>query len=199
MLAALLLAISYGKEIVPLLAMRCGACHGLRSMNPAADLGLRTYADVMRGGNLGRVVVPGDPEKSLLIHFIDGRRGAGQRMPAGAAPLAEKEIERIRRWIEEGARDDQAEAEARVMRLAGVKLDAKRQLHVRASAPVDCFVTVALVAGGRTLYVQEAVARAGQRLSWDVWPERDWPEAADIEMTMRYFDREPAGATLTWN
>ena len=84
--------------------MRCNSCHG-----EAGGLSTRTFAALMEGGNLGHVVIAGDVEQSLLIHFIDGRRGAAHRMPLGGRALSAGEIELFRRWITEGARLDHAE------------------------------------------------------------------------------------------
>jgi hypothetical protein len=53
-------------------------------------------------------VAPGDPENSYLIHKIEGRPGiVGLRMPFSGAPfLTDGQILVIRRWIEEGAKND---------------------------------------------------------------------------------------------
>ena len=63
-------------------------------------------------------VIPGDPERSLLIHFIEGRRGEAHRMPLGGRSLSPAEIEMFRRWIAEGAKPDRAPKSrpARVLR-----------------------------------------------------------------------------------
>jgi hypothetical protein len=66
------------------------------------------FARLLRGGesadNGELSIVPGDPDKSLLIHDIIPSM-ARPRCPK-EAPLAEKEIALIRRWVAEGAIDD---------------------------------------------------------------------------------------------
>src|SRR5262245_23484980 len=95
--------VSYSKEVAPVLAMRCNVCHG-----DAGGLSTRTYTALMAGGNMGKVVIGGDAERSLLRHCVDGRRGEAHRMPLGGRPLSAGEIDLLRRWINEGARHDTA-------------------------------------------------------------------------------------------
>jgi len=107
MIAFLLLAaVSYSREIAPLLVKHCGGCHGVRRSVPRGDFSVVTYEDLMQGGGLTQTIVPGDPERSLLVHFIEGRRGEVFRMPLEAPPLTRAQIDLIRRWIAEGAKSD---------------------------------------------------------------------------------------------
>jgi len=49
------------------------------------------------------LVAPTLPDDSYLVHKIEGSQTAGQRMPFGAAPLSQPEIDAIRQWITDGA------------------------------------------------------------------------------------------------
>lgn len=51
-------------------------------------------------------VVPGDAANSVLYQKISGENLCGPRMPLSRDPLPQEEIDRIRTWIEEGARND---------------------------------------------------------------------------------------------
>src|SRR5215813_10111456 len=93
--------VSYSQTVAPILALYCNTCHG-----DSAGLSTRSHADLLRGGNSGPAVVPGDAERSLLVQYIDGRRGEKRRMPFGAAPLSAEQIDLIRRWVSEGAKSD---------------------------------------------------------------------------------------------
>src|SRR5437868_14938771 len=88
--------VSYSREIAPVIAMHCSGCHG-----DSGGLNLRSYRDLMLGGNLGKIIVPGDPERSLIVHFLEGRRGESHRMPKDGRPLTVAQIGTIRRWIEQ--------------------------------------------------------------------------------------------------
>jgi len=49
-------------------------------------------------------VEPGNPDRSYLIHKIEGRSSiVGQRMPLGREPLSQEEINVLREWIANGA------------------------------------------------------------------------------------------------
>ena len=53
-------------------------------------------------------VIPGDPDNSYLIHKLEGGPGlVGNRMPNTGGPyLTAGQIAVIRRWIQEGAKND---------------------------------------------------------------------------------------------
>ncbi|MCC7535240.1 MAG: hypothetical protein IT379_03460 [Deltaproteobacteria bacterium] len=51
-------------------------------------------------------VVPGDAANSVLYQKISGENLCGPRMPLSRDPLPQVEIDRIRTWIDEGARND---------------------------------------------------------------------------------------------
>src|SRR6266852_1111837 len=64
-------------NIRPVLIDTCGECH---TDNEDGDLRTDSRAALLKGGETGPAIVPGDPEKSLLIHVI--RRDEGfPRMP----------------------------------------------------------------------------------------------------------------------
>jgi hypothetical protein len=175
--------VSFSREVMPILALVCGGCHGLPSESPAGGLSLRSYALLMEGGNLGRVIRPGDPEGSPLMAFIDGRRGAAQRMPMNAPPLRPDQINLIRRWIADGARED-ADTAPKVIVRREVNVTPGRKLQIEGRAPAGCFITVeALGASGKQLWIAESPKAPFQ---WRVVGERDWPPRVAVSMTVRY-------------
>ncbi|MDQ7028920.1 MAG: c-type cytochrome domain-containing protein [Ardenticatenia bacterium] len=87
------LTVRYGQDIQPILDANCVRCHG-----GVAGLWLIDYEQTMMGSINGPVVVPGVPEASPLYTYV-----RDQLMPPDAPPLDEEAVERIRRWIEEGA------------------------------------------------------------------------------------------------
>src|SRR6266511_15583 len=69
--------VDYLKEVKPILAGRCYACHG--PLKQKAHLRLDTVASMRKGGERGAVVLPGNAAGSLLIGALSG--SAGFRMP----------------------------------------------------------------------------------------------------------------------
>jgi len=60
--------LTYEKDIRPLFEASCFRCHG--NERPRADLRLDTLAAVLKGGEDGKVVIPGRSKDSILIHSI---------------------------------------------------------------------------------------------------------------------------------
>lgn len=90
----------------------CTGCHvQLGRFPPFGNLNLvgeAAYGSLVNAPSLAKRgairVIPGDPERSYLIHKIDGRSGiVGTRMPEGGPFLSEGQILVIKRWIELGA------------------------------------------------------------------------------------------------
>ncbi|KLU01735.1 putative signal peptide protein [Rhodopirellula islandica] len=98
--------VSFSKDVAPLLVENCNGCH-LDAMQTRGGLRMDTLAQMLRGGDSGSVMQPGDGEASLLVQKLRG--SAGDRMPAGGRPpLSDSDIELISTWISEGAKVDEA-------------------------------------------------------------------------------------------
>lgn len=97
--------VSFAKQIAPLLVENCNGCH-LDAMQIRGGLNMNSVASLMRGGDSGEVIKPGDGDGSLLVRKLRGQEGA--RMPAGGRPaLPEESIQLISTWISEGATLDE--------------------------------------------------------------------------------------------
>jgi hypothetical protein len=93
--------VDYAREIKPILTRRCVACHGM--VKPRAGVRLDTAAAVLKGGEDGPILVSGRGEESALIAAVRGE-GPTPRMPYKRPPLAEGEINLLRRWIDQGVK-----------------------------------------------------------------------------------------------
>jgi WD40 repeat protein len=93
--------ISWSRQVKPILQKRCQGCH--QPASQGGRLVLTTFEALRAGGASGAGFKPGRPEESLLVKYIVGNPPA---MPKNAPPLTPGDIETIRRWIAEGARDD---------------------------------------------------------------------------------------------
>jgi uncharacterized membrane protein len=61
----------------------------------------------MKGTSFGPVVLPGDALASVLVMLIEGRADPSINMPhGGAKPLTQQQITTIRRWVEQGAKNN---------------------------------------------------------------------------------------------
>ena len=92
----------YAKNIHPILDSNCVSCHGASKIE--GGLRLDSYDALTKGGKDGTVLVPRDPDKSLLITRITLPPGDRHAMPAeGRTPLKPDQIAWIRSWIRAGA------------------------------------------------------------------------------------------------
>ena len=84
--------LTWDNAIGAMLQTKCTACHGAGALG---GLNLSTYADAMKGGASGPVIVPGDGENSLLV----------TKQQAGGHPgqLTPEEIAQVIEWIDAGA------------------------------------------------------------------------------------------------
>ncbi|MDH4064817.1 MAG: PSD1 and planctomycete cytochrome C domain-containing protein, partial [Acidobacteriota bacterium] len=86
-------------KVRPLLAANCYACHTQSAM---AGLRVDSREALLKGGETGPALVPGDPEKSTLLKVIQHAEGF-PRMPRGRAKLPAVDIEAVSAWIKAGA------------------------------------------------------------------------------------------------
>lgn len=89
----------YRDHLKPLFHERCNACHG--SLKQEAGLRLDAGQLVLRGGDSGALIQPGDPATSLLMERLRGGEGI-ERMPPEGAPLTEEQLGWVADWIAGG-------------------------------------------------------------------------------------------------
>jgi outer membrane lipoprotein-sorting protein len=79
----------------------CSGCHN--DVNPRSGFSVGSYQSVMKGGNNGPAIVPGDPDNSSLVKYLTG--DMQPRMPQGKGPLSPDDIGKIKAWIKAGAKE----------------------------------------------------------------------------------------------
>lgn len=93
----------------------CLDCHS--SKDPDANFVLEDFTALMKGGETGPAVVPGNGDGSLLVKMIQGKiekEGKKKIMPPGKRKkLSEDEIALIKAWIQAGAVGPSASATTR--------------------------------------------------------------------------------------
>jgi hypothetical protein len=99
--------VSFSADVQPILKQRCLECHvpggtGLI----ASGFDMSSYESFMKGGKYGTFVVPGDPLTSTLNMLVEGRAHPSIRMPHGREKLSDREIETLRVWVQEGAKNN---------------------------------------------------------------------------------------------
>ncbi len=97
-------AVSFTKQVAPILVARCAACHIQRSRG---GLNMSTYVSLAKGSDNGPVIVGGDAETSRMIELLK----SGD-MPRAGGKLADDQLALITAWIAAGAKFDGADSAA---------------------------------------------------------------------------------------
>ena len=81
-----------------ILARECYSCHN--QVKRSGSLSLHTYRTLMKGGNNGPALVPGNSDESRMIQMVEGL--LEPIMPEDGF-LADQDIEVLRAWVDAGA------------------------------------------------------------------------------------------------
>jgi Protein of unknown function (DUF1553)/Protein of unknown function (DUF1549)/Planctomycete cytochrome C len=88
----------FEKAVRPLLVERCQTCHGAEKSK--GGLKLTNRVAILKGGDSGRAVVPGEPDESLLVRAVEYRDEP--KMPP-KKKLSDSQIAVLKKWIKTGA------------------------------------------------------------------------------------------------
>jgi hypothetical protein len=88
----------FENRVRPVLKARCIKCHGAAKQESGLRLDSKSMA--IKGGDRGPAIVPGDPERSLLVQAC--RRNGELKMPPDE-PLRPEEMAGLVEWIRHGA------------------------------------------------------------------------------------------------
>lgn len=93
--------VDYTKQIKPILASRCYACHG--ALKQKNKLRTDSVKSLLEGGDSGSVIERGKSAESLLVELIE-QAGEGRMPPPGEGEaLSAAQIGLIKAWIDQGA------------------------------------------------------------------------------------------------
>ncbi|NOT64249.1 MAG: DUF1549 domain-containing protein, partial [Acidobacteria bacterium] len=97
--------IRFGRDVLPILANHCFACHGPDETKRKANLRLDLEADAKAQRRSGSPIAAGEPDNSLVLKRMTST-DADVVMPPPSAhkQVTSAQIETVRRWIAEGAR-----------------------------------------------------------------------------------------------
>ncbi|MDZ4849021.1 MAG: c-type cytochrome domain-containing protein [Pirellulaceae bacterium] len=87
------------KDVWPIFIERCLHCHG--PLKSDGDLRLDQKAFIDAGGHTGNPILGTEASSELLRRLV--AKDDAYRMPKGEYPLSPKQIEILRRWIQQGA------------------------------------------------------------------------------------------------
>ncbi|MAT13115.1 MAG: hypothetical protein CMM02_19125 [Rhodopirellula sp.] len=110
--------VSFKNDVAPILMQNCASCHGFGD-RPSGRFDLASFSAMMRGGENGPPILPGNPDESFLVKKLLGT-GGGQRMPRGREPLDDAQMEIVTTWIKEGATFDGLDFTTNIRRVVAI-------------------------------------------------------------------------------
>jgi len=116
----------FEKRVRPLLAERCYECHSTSAKKLKGGLLLDSRAAALKGGDTRPAVVPGQPDKSLLLEAV--RYGNQDLQMPPKSRLSDAEVATLAEWVKRGA---PWPAEAAAQRASGKSFDLqqRKQTH----------------------------------------------------------------------
>jgi mono/diheme cytochrome c family protein len=94
----------FEKHVRPVLVDHCYSCHSTGAEKVKGGLLLDSKAALLKGGDSGPAIVPGDPDKSLLIKAVR-YTDKDLKMPPKDKRLGNDQIEHLEAWVKMGAPD----------------------------------------------------------------------------------------------
>jgi hypothetical protein len=102
-------AVDFEKQLLPVLEKKCMECHKAPFMEngkkkePKADLRLDAAWAMLKGGENGPVLKPGDASKSTIYQVVTLPKDDDDFMPPKGDPLTDAEVKLLKEWIDSGA------------------------------------------------------------------------------------------------
>jgi mono/diheme cytochrome c family protein len=185
----------FENKVRPILAEHCHRCHGPDSGKGKGGLRVDSADAILRGGESGPAIVPGEADQSLLILAV--RHDGTVSMPP-KSKLAQPEIDALAAWVKMGAPwPDYAGGQRPAASTGGTRRwddkarafwafqppSVKPPPSVRASSwlrsPIDAFVVARLEAAGLSPATAADKRTLLRRATLDLWGIPPTPEEID--------------------
>jgi mono/diheme cytochrome c family protein len=161
-------AVDFARDIAPILAERCLACHGPQKQSSGYRLDVKSIA-LARGELSAPNIVPGDSAASPLVRYISGADPEIEMPPRGEK-LTAAEVALVRRWIDEGASwpEDASAAVADPGDWWSLRPIERPEVPGGAANPIDAFVSATLSARGLAMAPEADARTLCRRVSFDL-------------------------------
>lgn len=143
----------YLNKVLPIFAENCFRCHSAAEGKDKGGLTLDTKEAMIKGGDTGPAVVPGDVAKSLLVTAV-AYTDPDLQMPPKGEKLKPEQVETLKEWVKMGAPVSANVAEVK-SKLSGLTDKAKQHWAFQpvklpevpinknqqwCRTPIDCFI-----------------------------------------------------------
>ena len=180
--------IQFNRDIRPLLADRCFACHGPDANHRQAELRLDIAPDATAREH--NIIVAKKPEASELVSRIDSADPSSMMPPPDSGKeLSLEERELLKNWIREGAHYESHWSWAPLVRPTIPNVEPTKKSMSRAN-PIDVFIAASAGELAHADYPQADPYTLLRRLSFDLTGLP--PDAADLEWLDQQLDPQAA-------
>lgn len=98
---------SFKEDVLPIFQQHCTKCHAPDQLGyQAIGLDLSSYRGVMAGSRHGPAVIPRQPQLGSMMKALNWKKDYYVHMPAMGHELPQKDLETIRTWIADGAKNN---------------------------------------------------------------------------------------------
>ena len=131
--------IDFARDVLPIFRAKCFSCHGPKTTEGGLRLDTRRRA--LLGGDSGSTIIKKESSKSELITRITAEKNDG-RMPPKGEPLSNRQIDTLRRWVDDGAKwpDKLAGEDRPSQHWAFRRIDRPTVPDAGVENPIDAFI-----------------------------------------------------------
>ncbi|WP_435020282.1 PSD1 and planctomycete cytochrome C domain-containing protein [Tundrisphaera sp. TA3] len=146
----------FESKVRPVLVEHCAKCHG--EAKQSGGLRVDSRAAMLEGGDGGPAIVPGEPDKSMLV--LAARHEGDIKMPPKGAKLDAPAVEALGQWVRMGApwpegvvlsaeaKEDASKTHWSYQPIRDPAPPAVKSAAATVASPIDAFLVAALEAKG---------------------------------------------------
>ena len=99
--------VSFKADVQPIIKQYCLECHAENGEGQQkSGLLMTSYESLMKGTKFGSIIKPGDSLTSAMVMLVEGRAAPSINMPHNKAKLPQDKIDQLKKWVEQGAKDN---------------------------------------------------------------------------------------------
>ena len=99
--------VSFKQDVHPILSENCLSCHKAGAEGYLkSGLSMESYDALMKGTKFGPIIIAGSHISSTLVLLLERKAHPSINMPKDHPPLADSQVEVIRKWIDQGAKNN---------------------------------------------------------------------------------------------
>jgi hypothetical protein len=191
----------FKSDIAPLLKANCLRCHGGKKTENGLDISTREQ--LLKGGERGAAIVPGDAKKSLLYQLAAHLKEP--HMPHDGTQLSAESLAKLAQWIDLGAAYDSSLAGGEHWAFQPVRqvpVPKTNAQYAGQSSPIDAFIRARLEKEGLKLNPEADRRTLIRRLKFDLLGLPPTPEEVEAFVadarSVREARRQVPGFASVW-